>query len=196
MKEYLCESAEIVVDAEKKKNPYIRLTFTDATLDVTNNPFAALAKKVVIVVSGGFFTADNKPDMAKNFEWCQKMAPLFKGQKTLLHEFQVTVEPYYKLDGSGQPTGGVLTTIGVTTFAQAGADGQPIPLLGETSVNNQGRNRLANGTTMYKTVAQIEAEKQIAAQIGGVSVPTQQPTQQTPVNPFANVGEVASNPYA
>ena len=192
MKDYLCESAEIVVDPEKKKNPYIRLTFTDATLDVTSNPFAALAKKVVIVVSGGFFTADNKPDMAKNFDWCQKMAPLFKGQKTLLHEFQVTVEPYYKLGADGQPTGGVLTTIGVTTFAQAGADGQPIPLLGETSVNNQGRNRLANGVAMYKTVAQIEAEKQIAAQIGGVSVP---PTQQTSVNPFANVGEV-SNPYA
>lgn len=192
MKEYLCESAEIVMDVEKKKNPYIRLTFADATIDIENDPFAAaLVKKVVIVVSGGFFTADNKPDMAKNYDWCQKMAPIFEGRKTLLHEFQVTVEPYYKLGADGQPTGGVLTTIGVTTFAQAGADGQPIPLLGEASVNNQGRNRLANGTSMYKTVAQIEAEKQIAAQIGGVSVLPQQP----PVNPFANVGEV-SNPYA
>lgn len=189
MKKYLCESAEIVTDPQGVKNPYVKLTFVDPQQD-NNDPFAVLERKITIVISGGFFTADNQPDKARNYEWCKENAPKFKSAQTDLHEFSVQVEPYYLLGADGKPKGNPLTNIGITTFAKKDESGNIVPrFTTESGLQRNAANRLANGTTMYVTLAALQAEKAVERQIGGITEGVS--------DPFASASPIEeSNPYA
>jgi hypothetical protein len=176
---YVCESVELI--AEAQKNPYLKCTFAVKA----NNLFAtSSSKKVVIAMSGGFFT-NNKPDTAKNLEWAQKMKPQFENQETDIDPFVVSVEPYYikTVDGTdiertsdGQPK--PYDTITVRTFSMLDpATNAVVPCAGIHAVERQGARLLA-GSTQYITVAKYNAwtaAKQAAAQVAAPTAPTAAP---------------------
>lgn len=191
MKPYLCQSVELVNEPEK--NPYLRLTFVDEETAKNDDPFIAILgrKKVTIVVSGGFFT-NGQPDKTKNLQWCQVVQPKFQGQIAQLEEFECEVEPYYTLNAKGEPNSSLLNKMTITTFCVTNVEGKIEPLFGWNNLNRQAASRLKNGTTMYKTKAQVDAEQMVAAQAAQVNnvqmQPQAQPQAVPQANPFANVG--------
>lgn len=188
MKKYVCTSAEVVIDPTMSKNTYLRLTFAPK-MDANMNVFAqVIQRNVVIVLSGGFFTADRKPDIPRNTQWAKTVAPTLQGQETDMEDFECPIEPYYRLDAAGNITGSVLNSMTITSFAQLDASGEIQPVYSWDALKRQAANRLANGTSMYKTVAAIEAEKEAEKQLSGIAggVENQSP------NPFAGVAGVSS----
>ena len=95
MELYVCNQCELISDSEGKKNPYLRLTFNKKANANASDPFARLERGVVIVLSGGYFDSNNKPDLKKNYDWCKQNQSVFQGAETMLHEFMVETEPYY-----------------------------------------------------------------------------------------------------
>ena len=185
MELYVCNQCELISDSEGKKNPYLRLTFNKKANSNASDPFARLERGVVIVLSGGYFDSNNKPDLKKNFEWCKQNQSVFQGAETMLHEFMVETEPYYSLV-NGKPTGEAKTSIGITTFATKNDAGEIVPrFASESQMRRNAASRIANGTNMYITAAQLEAEKAIDSQIDGVSN-----------DAFAGSGASEGNPYA
>ena len=185
MELYVCNQCELVSDSEGKKNPYLRLTFNKKANANASDPFARLEHGVVIVLSGGFFDANNKPDMKKNYDWCKQNQSVFQGAETMLHEFMVETEPYYSLV-NGKPTGEAKTSIGITTFATKSDSGEIVPrFASESQMRRNAASRIANGTNMYVTAAQLEAQKAVDSQIDGVAT-----------DAFAGSGASEGNPYA
>ena len=185
MELYVCNQCELISDSEGKKNPYLRLTFNKKANANATDPFARLERGVVIVLSGGFFDANNKPDLKKNYDWCKQNQTVFQGAETMLHEFMVETEPYYSLV-NGKPTGDAKTSIGITTFAMKNEAGEVVPrFASESQMRRNAASRIANGTNMYVTVAQLEAQKAIDSQIDGVAT-----------DAFASSAPEEGNPYA
>lgn len=185
MELFVCNQCELVSDSEGKKNPYLRLTFNKKANANANDPFARLERGVVIVLSGGFFDSNNQPDKKRNFEWCQQNQPIFQGAETMLHEFMVETEPYYVL-ANGKPVGDIKHVIGITTFAMKNESGEIVPRFAtENQMRRNAASRIANGTNMYITAAQLEAQKAIDSQIDGVAT-----------DAFAVSGAQEGNPYA
>lgn len=185
MELYVCNQCELISDSEGKKNPYLRLTFNKKANSNASDPFARLERGVVIVLSGGYFDANNKPDLKKNYDWCKQNQSVFQGAETMLHEFMVETEPYYNLV-NGKPTGDAKTSIGITTFAMKNEAGEVVPrFASESQMRRNAASRIANGTNMYVTAAQLEAQKAIDSQIDGVTT-----------DAFAGSGASEGNPYA
>lgn len=167
MSKYVCESAELV--QEQGKNPYLRCTFKKKSTGII---MQSAGRPVVFAMSGSFFTADRKPDTAKNLAWCQQMAPQFVNQEADIDEFTVDCEPYYRIiegalekDSSGQPL--VYNKITVRAFSEFDATTGVIqPIAGWDSTKRQGKRMLENGTAMYITVTKyknMQAAKEAAA---------------------------------
>ena len=87
---------------------------------------------------------------------------------------------------NGKPTGDAKTSIGRTTFATKNDAGEIVPrFASESQMRRNAASRIANGTNMYITAAQLEAQKAVDSQIDGVTT-----------DAFANSGASEGNPYA
>ena len=163
----------------------MRLTFNKKANSNASDPFARLERGVVIVLSGGYFDSNNKPDLKKNFEWCKQNQSVFQGAETMLHEFMVETEPYYSLV-NGKPTGDAKTSIGITTFATKNDTGEIVPrFASESQMRRNAASRISDGTNIFITAAQLESQKSVDSQIDGVTTDS-----------FSNSGASEGNPYA
>ena len=185
---YICESAEIINQADK--NQYIQLTFKSHVNSVGQIFIANSVPTVRMAMSGGYFTADNKPDKAKNLQWCRDNAPLMQGQEAEIERIPVECEPYYRItenklvkDAEGKPI--VFTEIGVNCIMYLDeATGEYRPAMSESQLKRQAV-RMVNTLSGYKTVASYKqqlAAKQKAAE--AIAAAQQAATQQTQQNPF------------
>lgn len=179
---YICESAEVVNQADK--NPYIQLTFKSHVNSVGQIFIANSVPTVRMAMSGGYFTADNKPDKTKNLAWCQENAPKMQGQEAEIERIPVECEPYYRItenklvrDAEGKPI--VFTEIGVNCIMYLDeATGEYRPAMSESQLKRQAV-RMVNTLSGYKTVAsynqQLAAKQKVAEAAA---------TVQQPANPF------------
>lgn len=180
---YICESAEIINQADK--NPYIQLTFKSHVNSVGQIFIANSVPTVRMAMSGGYFTADNKPDKAKNLKWCQDNAPLMQGQEAEIERIPVECEPYYRItenklvkDAEGKPI--IYTEIGVNCIMYLDeVTGEYRPAMSESQLKRQAI-RMVNTLSGYKTVASYN--QQLAAKQKAEAIAATQQAQQT--NPF------------
>lgn len=180
---YICESAEIINQVDK--NPFIQLTFKSNVDSVGKIFIANSVPTVRMAMSGGYFTADNKPDRAKNLKWCQDNAPLMQGQEAEIERISVPCEPYYRItenklvkDAEGKPI--IFTEIGVNCIMYLDeATGEYRPAMSESQLKQQAV-RMVNTMSGYKTVASYN--QQLAAKQKAAEAATAMQQQQT--NPF------------
>lgn len=177
---YICEAAEII--SQTDKNPYIQLTFKSHVNSVGQIFIANSVPTVRMAMSGGYFTADNKPDKAKNLKWCQDNAPLMQGQEAEIERISVECEPHYRItenklvkDAEGKPI--IYTEIGVNCIMYLDeVTGEYRPAMSESQLKRQAV-RMVNTLSGYKTVASYN--QQLAAKQKAEAIAA---TQQT--NPF------------
>lgn len=158
MMTYVCTTATLVNEANK--NPFLRLVFKEEGDDLIDQQNG---QTINMVISGGVFTADNKPDYAANLKWCQDNADKLVGLKKQIEGFEIPCEPIIRFNREGKPvvdsTGKtkVFGTVTVYQFAKLDAiTGEIVPLGGMERLKNQAV-RLIQRSSGIKTVAEVKA---------------------------------------
>lgn len=181
---YVCTAADIV--AEQGKNPYVQVTFE---ANVGNIFLQSTMNKVRMAMSGGNFTADNKPDYAKNLAWCQANAPKMVGVDVEIERIPVQTEPYYTIVNNtlqkgedGKPL--IRTEIGVNSLMYLDeATGEYRPAMSETQLKRQAA-RMLNSFGNIITVSKYEERKK-AKEIAKNSANLIAEVKQEEANPFS-----------